>query len=83
MARRRPAVRPAAQLELSDAPSPSPAPAAPARPPVILRLGPRDYSLLAWTRDEAGELVYRVVKDRIKAASTAAVLARKLKRGKQ
>jgi hypothetical protein len=32
-------------------------------------------------RDEAGAPVYRVVKDRIKAASTAAVLARKLKEG--
>jgi hypothetical protein len=44
---------------------------------VILRLGPRDYSVLAWVRDEDGAPVYRVVKDRIKAASTAAVVARK------
>ena len=48
------------------------------RPPVILQLGPRDFSVLASVRDEGDESVYRVVKDRIKAASTAAVLARKL-----
>ena len=47
-------------------------------PPVILKLGPRDYSVLAYDRDEDGEPVYRVVKEKIKAASTAGVLARKL-----
>jgi hypothetical protein len=40
------------------------------------------YSVLAWVRDEAGSPVYRVAKDRIKAASTAAALARKLAGGK-
>ena len=48
------------------------------RPPVILQLGPREFSVLAWVRDEDAAPVYRVVKDKIKAASTAAVLARKL-----
>jgi hypothetical protein len=47
---------------------------------VILRLGPRDYCVATWLRDEDGEPIYRVVKDKIKAASTAAVLARKLLR---
>jgi hypothetical protein len=45
---------------------------------VILKLGPRDYSVLVYDRDEDGEPVYRVVKEKIKAASTAGVLARKL-----
>jgi hypothetical protein len=45
---------------------------------VILRLGPRDYWVATWLRDEAGEPVYRIVQRGIKAASTAGVLARKL-----
>ena len=45
---------------------------------VNLPIGPRDFSVLVWVRDERGEPVYRVAKDRIKAASTAAVLPRKL-----
>ena len=47
-------------------------------PPVILQLGPRDFSVLVWVRDEVETPIYRVARDRIKAASTAAVLARKL-----
>lgn len=50
----------------------------PGRGPVILQLGPRDFSVLVWVRDEDGEPIYRVVKEKIKAASTAAVLARTL-----
>jgi hypothetical protein len=45
---------------------------------VILQLGPRDFSVLAWVRDEDGAPLHRVAKDKVKAASTAAVLARKL-----
>ena len=45
---------------------------------MILQFGPRDYSVLAYDRDENCEPVYRVVKAKIKAASTAGVLARKL-----
>ena len=45
---------------------------------MILKLGPRDYSVLAHDRDRDGEPVYRVVKEKIKAASTVGVLARKL-----
>jgi hypothetical protein len=45
---------------------------------VILQLGPRDLSALVWVRDEDGEPIYRVAMGRIKAASTAEVLARKL-----
>ena len=52
------------------------------RPPLILQLGPRDYSGLVWVRDEGETALYRVVKDRIKAASTAGVLARKLEERK-
>ena len=47
---------------------------------VILQLGPRDCSVLVWVRDEGETPVYRVVKDRIKAASTAAVHAPRLQR---
>jgi hypothetical protein len=39
-----------------------------------------DFSVLVYDGDEDGEPVYRVAKDRIKVASTAAVLARKLTR---
>ena len=45
---------------------------------MILHLGQRAFSVLAWIRDGGETAVYRVAKDRIKAASTAAVLARKL-----
>ena len=45
---------------------------------MILRLGPRNYALLACVGDEGETPVYRVAKERITAASTAAVLARKL-----
>ena len=41
-------------------------------------MSPRDHCVLLWVRDESETAVYRVAKDRIKAASTAAVLARKL-----
>ena len=52
------------------------------RPLVILQLGPRDFSGLLWVGDEGGEAVYRVGKERIKAAAIAAVLARKLSEGR-
>jgi len=48
---------------------------------VILQLGPRDYSVLAWVRDEDGEPIYRIVKQGIKAAKIATTLARKLPEG--
>jgi len=48
--------------------------------PVILQIGPREFAVLAWLRDEAGAPVYKVVQEGIKAASTAAVMARKIER---
>jgi hypothetical protein len=39
--------------------------------------------VLLYDRTEDGEPVYRIVKEKIKAASTAGVLARKLKEGKR
>ena len=78
MAKRHAPTKPDRQLELDSAPTER-ASAISGRPPVILQLGPRDFSLLAWVRDEEGEPVYRVAKDRIKAASTAGVLGRKLR----
>ena len=56
----------------------APAPPAVPHPPVILRNGPRDYSVATWLRDENGEPIYKVVQRGINAASTAGVLARKL-----
>ena len=50
---------------------------------MILRLGPRDYWVATCLRDEDGEPVYKIVQRGIKAASTAGVLARKLKEGKR
>ena len=47
---------------------------------MILQLGPRDYSVLVWVRDEGETPVYRVVKEKIKAASTAGVLVRTLQK---
>ena len=46
-------------------------------------MSPREYSVLANDRDEDGEPVYRVVKEKIKAASTAGVLARQLMQKQQ
>ena len=52
MARKQP-IRLTGRLELTDAAPPA-APEPPSRPPVILKLGPRDYSVLAYDRDENG-----------------------------
>ena len=81
MAKRDQAPKSDRQLELASAAA-APEQTRPAlatgHPPVILELGPRDFSVLVWVRDEGEAPIYRVVKDRIKAASTAAELARKL-----
>jgi len=45
---------------------------------MILQFGPRDLSVLVWVRDEGETPIHRVPTDRMKAASTAAVLAREL-----
>jgi len=50
------------------------------RPAIILQVGPREFAVLAWVRDEASSPVYRVVQQGIRAASTAAVMARKIER---
>ena len=47
---------------------------------MILQLAPRDFSVLGWMHDEDETPACRLAKDRIKAASTAAVLAPKLYR---
>jgi putative tryptophan/tyrosine transport system substrate-binding protein len=43
---------------------------------VILQSGPRDFSVLAWIRDEAGDPIYKIVQRGIKATSTARTRAR-------
>jgi hypothetical protein len=47
MSKRR-GIRPADQLELKEAPPPAP----PGRGPVILPLGPRNFGIAQWVRDE-------------------------------
>ena len=44
---------------------------------------PRDFSVLVCVRDEGDTPVYRVEKDRSRAASTAAVLVRNLMQKQQ
>lgn len=44
----------------------------------MLQLGPLDFSVLTWLRDEEGTPVYRVIRTGIKAAKLAATIARKL-----
>ena len=46
------------------------------RPPVVLELGPHDFALATWTRDERGVGVYRIVQREIREASVAATVAR-------
>ena len=48
---------------------------------MILRVGPRDYWVATWLRDEDGEPVYKTAQRGVKVASTAGVLARKLQEG--
>jgi hypothetical protein len=62
------------QLELRE---PPPAPP-PGRGPIVLELGPRNWGIAAWMRDERAVPVYRITQIDIRAASTAAVLARNL-----
>ena len=65
---------PAQQLELKEPPPSSP----PGRGPVVLALGPRNWGIAQWIKDERDVPVYRITQRDIRAASTAAVLARKL-----
>ena len=48
-------------------------------PPVIVRSDPRDYAVLARPRDEDGEPIYRIVQRGIMPASSAGMVARKLR----
>jgi hypothetical protein len=73
MSKRR-GIRPADQLELKEAPPPAP----PGRGPVILPLGPRNFGIAHWTRDERGVPVYRITHKDIRAASVAATMARQM-----
>ena len=75
------AARPPAREETAPArPALQQAPGPKLQPPVILQLGPREFAVLAWIRDEGGKPVYRIVQQGIKAASTAAVIARRIER---
>jgi hypothetical protein len=67
-------IRPADQLELKKAPPPAP----PGRGPVILPLGLRDFGIAQWVRDEGSVPVYRITHKDIRAASTAATMARQI-----
>jgi hypothetical protein len=72
MARKR--ARPVEQLELKEPPPALP----PGRGPIVLELGPRNWGIAAWIRDERDVAVYPITQRDIRAASTAAVLARNL-----
>jgi hypothetical protein len=65
---------PIQQLELKEPPPPAP----PGRDPIVLTLGPRNWGIAQWMKDERDVPVYRITHRDIRAASTAAVLARKL-----
>ena len=67
---------PPEQLQLKE---PPPAPP-PGRGPIVLELGPRNWGIAAWMRDERDVPVYRIVQRDVRAASTAATTARKLPR---
>ena len=71
MATKRP--RPTEQLELKE---PPPAPP-PGRGPIVLILGPRNWGIATWMRDERDVPIYRITHRDIRAASTAATIARK------
>jgi hypothetical protein len=49
-----------------------------AHPSAILRLGPREYWVAVWFRDEDVEPIDRIVQRGIKAASTAGVQPQKV-----
>ena len=68
---------PVQQLRLEEAPAPSP----PARPPIVLSLGPCNWGIATWTRDERDVPVYRITQRDIRAASTAATMARQVAAG--
>ena len=72
MARKR--ARPVEQLELKEPPTAPPA----GRGPIVLILGPRNWGIAQWINDEGDVPVYRITQRDIRAASTSAVLARKL-----
>ena len=72
MSKRR--IRPPDQLELRETPPPPP----PGRGPIVLVLGPRNWGIAAWMRDEHDVPVYRITQKDIRAASTAATLARQV-----
>jgi hypothetical protein len=60
--------------------SAAPPPAPRGRGPVILPLGPRNFGIAQWTRDEGAVPVYRITHKDIRAASTAATMARQASR---
>ena len=63
------------QLHLKEPPAEPP----PGRRPIVLELGPRNWSIATWMRDERDVPVYRITHRDIRAASTATI-ARKLQR---
>jgi hypothetical protein len=47
---------------------------------VILQLGPRDFAIARWVREEAGVPMYRITQKDIRAASTTATMARQVEK---
>jgi hypothetical protein len=46
------------------------------RPPIVLHLGPHDFAVAVWIRDEGTVPVYAVRQREIREASVAAAVAR-------
>ena len=60
------------QLHLKEPPAEPP----PGRGPIVLELGPRNFAIARWLRDEKDVPLYSIVRKDVKAASIAATLAR-------
>ena len=49
------------------------------RPPIVLELGPHDYAVAVWIRDEGEQPVYEIREREIREAKVAAAVARRLR----
>ena len=49
------------------------------RPPIVLQLGPHDFAVAVWIRDEGEQPVYEIREREIREAKIAATVARRLR----
>lgn len=57
----------------------APRPADPTRPPIVLQLGPHDFAVAVWIRDEGEQPVYEIRETEIRETKVAAAVARRLR----